>query len=109
MKKMQCFLCGLTYDPGLRVPVITVHVDGEDEPQNIMMIRYDGKTMKLCPACVRAVSFGSIMHSQITWDGEIEYEEDVPDEELPPPETLIGMIDMDAIGGAPDIEPEASV
>lgn len=78
---MKCFLCGTEYDPGDRYPVAMVSSPNSEDPSpDPVPVKYvqmhDGRILKLCPACTRAVTLGITLNSDnLLWDMEIEFEE----------------------------------
>lgn len=82
MKKLKCFLCGARYRPDDRGIATVIYPAGEEEPCPVACIRIGGRTLRLCPVCIKAVTLGMVLsgagnESVARWGGEeIEYEED---------------------------------
>ena len=81
MKKLKCFLCGAKYSPANRESVVFVDPADGDEPYGVSYIKIGGRTLRLCPSCVKASVFGIILagagsDNPDRWCGEeVEYEE----------------------------------
>ena len=83
---MICFCCGSEYDETARESVIDlVAVPKEADPEtakevdviHTQCIRFEGKVLKLCPACTRACAIGiAITSDNLSLIEEVEYEED---------------------------------
>ena len=82
MKKLKCFLCGARYSPENRDVAAVLYQPNDDEQFLVSYIRVGGRTLRLCPACVKAAALGMVMtgigyDNTAQWGGEeIEYEED---------------------------------
>ena len=81
MKKLKCFLCGAKYNPENREAVTVIDLADGDDPFGVSCVRIGGRVLRLCPACVKAATFGVIIASAgdenpARWGGEeVEYEE----------------------------------
>ena len=83
---MICFCCGAEYDETAREPVIDmIAVPDGVEPEtakevdviHTQCIRFEGKVLKLCPACTRACAIGiAITSDNLSLMEEVEYEEE---------------------------------